>query len=182
MTKSAKSHLPATGFISAFRTALQGHRHLGNIFTGQFFYDDDPPDEAFFLEQAATYGFEKESYMDAYRRIPKFNRETIKHLMNFLVKVTTYISRISLLNLQLRKEIHSRRKAKEKIFDPYFTTKEEGKGTGLGLSVVHGLVKAHGGHVSVYSERHKGTCFNVYLPQVSEQADTAEPGHINDFH
>ena len=48
-----------------------GGRHLGNIFTGQFFYEDDLVDEAFFMEQANFYGFEKEVYMDAYRRIPK---------------------------------------------------------------------------------------------------------------
>ncbi len=51
-----------------------------------------------------------------------------------------------------------------KIFEPYFTTKEDGKGSGIGLSVVHGIVKGHGGDIRVFSTKGEGTCFNVYFP------------------
>jgi len=61
----------------------------------------------------------------------------------------------------------------EKIFDPYFTTKEPGQGTGIGLSVVHGIITQYGGAITAESQPGKGTTFHVYLPII--QAEKQRP-------
>jgi PAS domain S-box-containing protein len=55
-----------------------------------------------------------------------------------------------------------------RIFDPYFSTKDKSEGTGLGLAVVQGIIKAHGGAITVESTVGKGTTFDIYLPRIDK--------------
>lgn len=62
---------------------------------------------------------------------------------------------------------------KQRIFDPYYTTKAKGKGTGMGLAVARGIVQSHGGAIDVESQLGKGSCFHILLPLTTVALESA---------
>jgi PAS domain S-box-containing protein len=88
-------------------------RHIGNIYSGQFFYDDDVVDETVFAAQAEKFGFDREDYLSALRRVPRFSHERITRLMDYLVEVTDFVSRLSYSNLHLARAMAERQHTEE---------------------------------------------------------------------
>jgi PAS domain S-box-containing protein len=63
---------------------------------------------------------------------------------------------------------------RDKVLEPFFTTKEERKGTGLGLSMVYGFVKQSGGHLKISSKEGEGTSIKLYLPRADRRVSSAD--------
>jgi len=65
------------------------------------------------------------------------------------------------------------KKTMERIFDPFFTSKEMGRGTGLGLASAYGIIKGHGGYIDVESKKGHGTTFSIFLPASEKMGQKA---------
>jgi signal transduction histidine kinase len=90
-------------------------KHVGNVFFGQFFFDDEIPNRDFFANQAKKYGFNIEEYLDAFERIPKYSREKVEELIVFYSRLSEMISKISYSNLKLAKSLINQKQLQEKL-------------------------------------------------------------------
>lgn len=88
---------------------IVGNRHVGNLFSGQFFFDDEIIDRSLFAEQAERYGFDKEAYLAALEKVPRWNRAVVQSLMRFYVKLSELISKLSYSNLRLSKTLSNQK-------------------------------------------------------------------------
>ncbi|HUW69223.1 MAG TPA: PocR ligand-binding domain-containing protein [bacterium] len=89
--------------------------HIGNIFIGQFIFDDEEPDVALYRNQAREYGFNEKEYLEALDSVPRFNRETVDTGMSFYAKVAKMISSLSYSSVKLARAIAERKTAEENV-------------------------------------------------------------------
>ena len=84
---------------------ILGGRHLGNLFLGQFLFEDESPDYEVFRSQARQYGFDEEQYLSALERVPRWSRETVDTAMAFYAKLASILSTLSYSNIKLARSL-----------------------------------------------------------------------------
>ena len=105
---TCKFYLCKNGLCDYATPLMIAGKHMGNIFTGQFFFEDTPPDYNRFRAQAHEYGFDEEEYLAAVRRVPIWKRETAGVAMEFFARLAHMISDLSHGNLQLARAFTER--------------------------------------------------------------------------
>jgi PAS domain S-box-containing protein len=87
---------------------MVGGKHLGNLFSGQFFFDDEEPDCELFRAQARRYGFDEAEYMAALDRVPHLNREFLGVTLEYFIKFANLVSKLSYSNIKLARSLAER--------------------------------------------------------------------------
>jgi PAS domain S-box-containing protein len=85
-----------------------GDQHIGYVFVGQFFFEDDPPNYELFRAQARKYDFNEEEYIAALKKVPQISKETVNAIMVFAIKLANIISQLGYSNLKLSKSLVER--------------------------------------------------------------------------
>lgn len=104
-----------------------GDIHVGNIFLGQFLFDDEIPNYEVFLQQAHKFGFNEQEYLAALVRVPRWNHETINAVMSFYTSFAGIIGTLSYSNIKLANALEEQKKTEENLrekteeLDRYFS-------------------------------------------------------------
>jgi PAS domain S-box-containing protein len=96
------------GMWDAVTPVMVGGLHMGNLFWGQFFFEDEPLDREFFRAQALKYGFNEEEYLAALERVPRISREALDTGMAFYLKLSDMLSKLSYSNIKLARSLSER--------------------------------------------------------------------------
>ena len=83
-------------------------QHIGNIFSGQFLFDNEPLDYDLFRSQARKYGFNEEEYIKALEKVPRLSREAVDTSMAFFMTFANMISQLSYSNIKLSQSLEER--------------------------------------------------------------------------
>lgn len=89
--------------------------HIATLFVGQFFYEDEVIDIDYFKKQAIEFGFDREEYISALKKIPVFSREKIKHIMEYYKGFVTTLAESSIVKLQYMESEEKLRKSEARI-------------------------------------------------------------------
>ncbi|MGA9189001.1 MAG: PocR ligand-binding domain-containing protein [Methanosarcina sp.] len=87
---------------------MVGDQHVGYVFGGQFFFEDEPVDYEFFRAQARQYGFNEEEYMAALEKVPRLSREAVETGMGFFMTFANILSQLSYSNIKLAQSLSER--------------------------------------------------------------------------
>lgn len=87
---------------------IVGSQHVGYIFLGQFFFDDEPLDYELFRSKARQYGFNEKEYIEALEKVPRLSRETLDTIMTFFMKLANMLSQLGYSNLKLARSLAER--------------------------------------------------------------------------
>jgi PAS domain S-box-containing protein len=90
-------------------------KHAGNVFIGQFFFEDEVPDYELFREQARRHGFDETEYLAALDHVPRFSRETVERAMAFYSRLADMISSLSYTTIKLSRKMVQHQKAEKQL-------------------------------------------------------------------
>lgn len=90
-------------------------KHMGNIFVGQFFYEDETPDYSLFIDQAHKYGFNEDEYLAALDNVPRLDRKIVEAAMVFCSKLADIISSLSYSSIQLARTLTQQKENKYEL-------------------------------------------------------------------
>jgi PAS domain S-box-containing protein len=96
------------GMWDAVTPVMVGGQHMGNLYSGQFFFEDEPLDREFFRAQALRYGFNEEEYLAALDRVLRISREALDAGMGFYLKLAEMLSKLSYSNIKLARSLSER--------------------------------------------------------------------------
>ena len=92
-------------------------RQLGNIFLGQFIFEDEEPDYGAFREQARRYGFDEKRYLEALERVPRCNRVTVRNILEFYTRLANLIVAQGVNNAELAESVEVRKRAEAALIE-----------------------------------------------------------------